>query len=78
MKLSSRNLFLSILFIVSLNNFSRAQNIRFAVKVIVSPDVPKTDSLVMMGNQRAFGNWFDFSKGKMKKQDDTTWTFTGQ
>jgi len=28
-----------------------------------------------MGNQEAFGNWFDFDKGKMTRQDDTTWIF---
>jgi enterochelin esterase-like enzyme len=34
---------------------------------------PKTDSLVIMGNQAAFGNWFDFSKGKMTRENDSTW-----
>ncbi|MDB5007745.1 MAG: Enterochelin esterase [Mucilaginibacter sp.] len=78
MKLSPGNLFLSVLFIFLLNNYTNAQNVRLTVKVIVSPGIPKTDSLVIMGNQAAFGNWFDFSKGKMKKQDDTTWIYVGQ
>jgi predicted alpha/beta superfamily hydrolase len=54
-----------------------AQTAQLTVKVIVSPKVPKTDTLVIMGNQEAFGNWFDFSKGKMTRQDDTTWLFKG-
>jgi enterochelin esterase-like enzyme len=78
MTLSPYNLFLSIICIFLLNNYSSAQNVQLTVKGIVSPGIPKTDSLVIMGNQAVFGNWFDFSKGKMKKQDDTTWTFTGQ
>ena len=53
-----------------------AQTARLTVKVIVSPKVPKTDTLVIMGNQEAFGGWFDFGKGKMTRQDDTTWTFS--
>jgi enterochelin esterase-like enzyme len=54
-----------------------AQTAQLTVKVIVSPKVPKTDTLVIMGNQEAFGNWFDFSKGKMTWQDDTTRLFKG-
>jgi len=53
-----------------------AQSVQLTVKVIVSPKIAKTDSLVIMGNQPAFGNWFDFTKGRMKKADDTTWTLT--
>jgi enterochelin esterase-like enzyme len=52
-----------------------AQNARLTVKVIASPKIPKTDSLVIMGNQEAFGKWFDFDKGKMTRQNDTTWVF---
>lgn len=50
-----------------------AQNVQLTIKVIAKQNIPETDSMVVMGNQAAFGNWFDFSKGKMTKQDDTTW-----
>lgn len=52
-----------------------AQNAQLTVKVIVSPKIPKTDTPVIIGNQPAFGGWFDFMKGKMSRQDDTTWIF---
>ena len=52
-----------------------AQQAQLTVKVVVSSKIPKTDSLVIMGNQPAFGGWFDFSKGKMTRQDDTTFVF---
>ncbi len=54
-----------------------AQNAQLTVKVISAQKIPKTDSLVLLGNQPAFGNWFDFSKGKMTRENDSTWTFTG-
>jgi len=53
-----------------------AQNAQLTVTVIAPQKIPKTDSLVIMGNQAAFGNWFDFSKGKMTRQNDSTWTLT--
>src|SRR3978361_1205922 len=53
-----------------------AQSVQLTVKVIISPKIAKTDSLVITGNQPAFGNWFDFTKGRMKKADDTTWMLT--
>jgi len=52
-----------------------AQTARLTVKVIVSPKIPKTDTLAIIGNQSVFGGWFDFSKGKMTREDDTTWIF---
>src|SRR4051812_733379 len=52
-----------------------AQTAQLTVKVIVSPKIPTTDSLAIMGNQPAFGGWFDFSKGKMTRQDDTTFIY---
>lgn len=55
-----------------------AQTARLTVKVTVAAKIPKTDSLVIMGNQEAFGGWFDFSKGRMTRQDDTTWIFKAQ
>lgn len=50
-----------------------AQDVQLTIKVIARQNIPITDSIVIMGNQAAFGNWFDFSKGKMNKLDDTTW-----
>ena len=55
---------------------SHGQNVQLTVKVVVSPKIPKADPLVVMGNQAAFGNWFDFGKGKMSRQDDTTFVFS--
>lgn len=70
----------SILFLMALTILpcvhTFAQTAALTLKVIVSPKVPKADTPVIMGNQEAFGNWFDFSKGKMSRQDDTTWTYT--
>ncbi|MDB5133664.1 MAG: Enterochelin esterase [Mucilaginibacter sp.] len=53
-----------------------AQTAQLTIKVIISPKVPKTDTLVVIGNQEIFGSWFDFTKGKMTRQDDTTWLLT--
>ena len=53
-----------------------AQTAQVTLKVIAQQKIPKTDSLVIMGNQPAFGNWFDFSKGKMTKENDSTWVLT--
>src|SRR5450755_4394078 len=65
-----------LVFILSLWAFKmRAQSVQLIVKVMISPKIGKMDSLVIMGNQEAFGNWLDFSKGKMTKQDDTTFVF---
>ena len=50
-----------------------AQSAQLTIKVIASAKIPNSDSLVIMGNQPVFGNWFDFSKGKMTRQNDTTW-----
>jgi enterochelin esterase-like enzyme len=77
MKLRPAYVILSVLLTFLLHTRAAyAQNARLTVKVIVSPKIPKNDSLVVMGNQAAFGNWFDFSKGKMTKQDDTTFVFS--
>jgi enterochelin esterase-like enzyme len=51
------------------------QTAQLTVKVIVSPNLPKTDSLVIVGNQPQWGNWFTFAKGVMHKEDDTTWVY---
>jgi len=64
-----------VLLILALYNNLYAQTAQVSLKVIVSPKIPKTDTLTIMGNQVQFGNWFDFTKGKMTKQDDTTWIF---
>src|ERR1700733_2004530 len=66
---------LFLIFFVQFLSFRNiyAQNVQLTIKVIAKQNIPKTDSMVVMGNQAAFGNWFDFSKGKMTKQDDTTW-----
>ncbi len=50
-----------------------AQTAQLTIRVIAVQKIPKTDSMVVMGNQAAFGNWFDFSKGKMTRKNDTTW-----
>src|SRR5476651_2467421 len=52
-----------------------AQTVQLTVKVISVQKIPKADSLVIMGNQAVFGNWFDFGKGKMTRIDDTTFVF---
>ena len=52
-----------------------AQSVQLTVKVISAQKIPKADSLVIMGNQAVFGNWFDFSKGKMTRLDDSTFVF---
>ena len=54
-----------------------AQSVNLTVKVIVAPTISKADSLVMIGNQPEFGGWFDFSRGRMQRQDDTTWIYKG-
>jgi enterochelin esterase-like enzyme len=74
MKLKFSFIVLIITFILSLHNHVYAQTAKLNLKVIVSPKIPKTDTLVIMGNQEQFGGWFDFTKGKMTRQNDTTWT----
>jgi len=67
-----RILLISLLLLLSIRHIY-AQNVQLIIKVIAQQNIPKTDSMVIMGNQAAFGNWFDFSKGKMSKLNDTTW-----
>src|SRR5665213_3223765 len=75
MKLKFSYILLSAILTFMSNKHVYAQNVLLTVKVIASAKIPKTDSLVIMGNQERFGNWFDFSKGKMTRQNDTTWVF---
>jgi len=74
-KLKNTYIILCIILPLLWYNHIYAQGVKLTVKVIVSPKIPKTDSLVIMGNQEALGGWFDFSKGKMTRQDDTTFVF---
>src|ERR1700740_3701048 len=62
-----------IFFMLTSSAIVFAQTAVLTIKVIAPQRIPKTDSLVVMGNQPAFGNWFDFSKGKMTRVDDSTW-----
>jgi len=71
------NSFLSLLAFLFLSAPGFGQSARLSVKVIAHQRFSKTDSLVIMGNQQAFGSWFDFSAGKMTKQNDTTWIYNG-
>jgi len=71
MKLKSACILFFMLTLLSVTVF--AQTAELTIKVIAPQRIPVTDSLIIMGNQAAFGNWFDFSKGKMTKVDDTTW-----
>ncbi len=75
MKIKFSYILLTVLLTCLLNKQVYAQKVQLTVKVIASAKIPKTDSLVIMGNQEAIGNWFDFSKGKMTRQNDTTWVF---
>ena len=74
MKIKHTLLFLLPILFLSAAGF--AQSARLTVKVIAHQHFPKTDSLVIMGNQESFGNWFDFSPGKMTRQNDTTWIYS--
>jgi len=73
MKFKRGRLLLSVGLTLLFASAAYAQDIPLTIKVIAPQHLPKSDSLVIMGNQPAFGNWFDFSKGKMSRQDDTTW-----
>ena len=53
--------------------YSYAQKAQLTIKVIATQKIPKTDSMVVMGNQPPFGNWFDFGPGKMTRVNDTAW-----
>jgi len=76
MKLKFGYILLSMFLTLLLSRHVCAQNIQVTIKVVVLQKIPKTDSLVIMGNQESFGNWFDFGKGKMTRQDDTTWSYS--
>lgn len=68
-------IFLLAMLLILCGNKVFSQTAQLTVKVIVPAKLPKTDSLVIIGNQPAFGGWFDFTKGRMSRQDDTTWIF---
>src|ERR1700761_5394087 len=68
-------IFLLAILLVLGGNAAFSQTAQLTVKIVVPANLPKTDSLVIIGNQPAFGDWFDFTKGKMSRQDDTTWVF---
>lgn len=69
--------FLSLLALLLLSAGSFGQSAQLTVKVIAPQHLPRTDSVVIMGNQEAFGNWFDFSRGKMTRENDTAWIYKG-
>jgi enterochelin esterase-like enzyme len=76
MKLKFSYILLNVTLTLLLWSPAYAQNVQLTIKVIAPQNIPATDSLVIMGNQPAFGNWFDFSKGKMTRLNDTTWALT--
>lgn len=76
MKLNPFNIFFAAaLMLFAGSRCAAQQTATLTVRVVALQKFPATDSLVLMGNQPAFGNWFDFSKGKMTRQNDSTWTF---
>lgn len=66
-------LYFTTFVLAALSIKASAQTAELTIKVIAKQKIPATDSLVVMGNQPAFGGWFDFSKGKMTKVNDSTW-----
>ena len=71
----SRHFYIGLIALLLCSAKCIGQSAQLTIQVIVKQHIAKTDSLIVMGNQAAFGNWFDFSKGKMTRKDDSTWIY---
>lgn len=64
---------LAALLILCSNPFLHAQIIHLTIKVKVPENTPKDDSVIVVGNERVWGNWVYKTARKMQKQNDSVW-----
>lgn len=55
-----------------------AQTVTLTVNVIPPAHTPSGDTLLMVGNQAEWGNWFYPQGRKMERRDNNTWSYTGR